>query len=224
MPEVDCFDAVSREAMSQRCNWVLNNPDIVVTLHAIRVELIVKHVMAHIVTPEDALPFLYWLRFEFGQSGNPHAHGLAFVAGNPQFDLIAKDEATLKELMDRCHPDMDEIQLADDAVRDVADFYNPYVKEMHPCKDTAGKPLWFYDEPLYTLTVENVRMPGLAKPQTIDLLELLEEAFREEDKAGCFAPEVLASSTRRKRPATRLPRSWSTETWNTCLCAKRQDV
>ena len=77
---------------------------------------------------------------------------------------------------------MDEIQLADDAVRDVADFYDPYVSEMHPCKDTAGKPLWFYDEPLYRLVVENVRMPGLAKPQTIDLLEMLEEVFRDEDK------------------------------------------
>ena len=182
MPDVDCLDPVSRDAMSKRCNWVLNNPDIVVTLHAIRVELLVKYVMAYVVKPEDALPFLYWLRFEFGQSGNPHAHGLAFVAGNPQFDLIVKDEATYKELKDKCHPDMGEIQLAENAVRDVADFYNPYVREMHPCKDTAGKPLWFFDEPLYTLMVENVPMPGCAKPQTINLLELLENVFSDPEK------------------------------------------
>ena len=182
MSDVDCLDPVRRDAMGKRCNWVLNNPDIVVTLHAIRVELLIKYVMAHVVKQEDALPFLYWLRFEFGQSGNPHAHGLAYVAGNPQFDLIAKDEATYKELLDKCHPDMADIQLAENAQRDVADFYNPYVREMHPCKDTAGKPLWFFDEPLYTLMVENVPMPGCAKPQTINLLELLEGVFSTPDK------------------------------------------
>ena len=26
MPEIDCLDPVSKEAMSKRCNWVLNNP------------------------------------------------------------------------------------------------------------------------------------------------------------------------------------------------------
>ena len=39
---VDCLDSVSRAAMEARCNWVLNNPDIVVTLHAIRVEILIN--------------------------------------------------------------------------------------------------------------------------------------------------------------------------------------
>ena len=92
MPEVSCLDPVSKDAMSKRCNWVLNNPDIVVMLHAIRVELLVKYVMPYVVPPDDANPFQYWLRFEFGQSGNPHTHGLAYVNGNPQFDCIDKDQ------------------------------------------------------------------------------------------------------------------------------------
>ena len=68
--------------MAQRCEWVLNNPDIVVMLHAIRVEIMVEYVMKHIVPYEEEDPFQYWLRFEFGTSGNPHTHGIAYVAGN----------------------------------------------------------------------------------------------------------------------------------------------
>ena len=47
------------------------------------------------------------------------------------------------------------------------------------CSHAAGKPLWNFEEPLYTLLVENVRMPGMAKPQTVNLLELLEDVFRD---------------------------------------------
>ena len=64
-------------------------------LHVIRVEIIVNYVMKHIVPPNDAKPFLYWLRFEFGQSGNPHAHGLTYVDGNPEFDLVVKSQEAL---------------------------------------------------------------------------------------------------------------------------------
>ena len=77
--------------MTLRCNWVLDNPDIVVTLHAIRVELLVRCVMAHVLPKDRLNRFMYWLRVEFGQNGNPHAHGLAYQPGNPDFDLIATD-------------------------------------------------------------------------------------------------------------------------------------
>ena len=192
MPDVDCLDPVSREAMSKRCNWVLNNPDIVVMLHAIRVELLVRYVMPYVVPPDDLNPFQYWLRFEFGQSGNPHAHGLAYVNGNPQFDLIAKDQQAYDAFKQSNHPDL-EIRLAEDAVKDVADFYDPYVREMHPCKDTGGNSLWNFEEPLYTLLVENVRMPGMAKPQTVNLLELLEDIFRDSES------DEKQSETQRRR-------------------------
>ena len=95
--------------MEKRCNWVLNNPDIVVLLHVIRVEVIVNYVMKHIVPADELQPFLYWLRFEFGQSGNPHAHGLTYVAGNPEFDLVVKSQEALEELIKRDHPDVAEM-------------------------------------------------------------------------------------------------------------------
>ena len=47
-----------------------------------------------------------------------------------------------------------------------------------------GKPLWNFEEPLYTLIVENVRMPGMAKPQAVSLLELLEDVFRDAPSDG----------------------------------------
>ena len=65
---------------------------------------------------------------------------------------------------------------------------------MHPCKDTAGKSLWNFEEPLYTLLVENVRMPGMAKPQTVNLLELLEDVFRDceqDDKQDSKADSLV---------------------------------
>ena len=141
--------------------------------------------MPYVVPPDDENPFHYWLRFEFGQSGNPHAHGIAYVNGNPQFDLIAANQEAYEAFKKNNHPDLKEIRLAEDAEKDVADFYDPYVREMHPCKDTAGNSLWNFEEPLYTLLVENVKMPGMAKPQTVNLLELLEDIFHDcDDKKG----------------------------------------
>ena len=177
----DCLDPLDARAMDKRCHWVLNNPDLVVQLHAIRVEIIINYVMRHIV-PEDAdEPFQYWLRFEFGASGNPHGHGLAYVPRNPEFDLIVKDQASLDEFIKRDHPDVDAMELLSVAEKKVAAFYDPYVNEKHPCKDAAGTPTWNYEEPFYTLLVENVRMPGCAKPQTVNLFELLEDVFSQEE-------------------------------------------
>ena len=96
-----CLDSNDRDAMTMRCNWVLDNPDIVVTLHAIRVELIVRYVVSHIVPPEETEPFQYWLRFEFGQNGNPHAHAIGYVPGNPEFDLVVKDIATKLSMQEK---------------------------------------------------------------------------------------------------------------------------
>ena len=150
---VDCLDSVSRDAMNARCSWVPNNPDIVVTLHAIRVEILINYVMREVVPPEDDQAFQYWLRFEFGFSGNPHGHGLAYVPNNPEFDLIVKDKETLDAFMKMDHPEVHEMRTWDEAEEEVAAFYEPYVNECHPCKDEAGAPLWNFSEPLYTLPV-----------------------------------------------------------------------
>ena len=71
--------------IGDRCRWVLDNPDIAAVVHAIRVELNVRNVMANVVPHSDKQPFLYWLRFEWGSNGNPHAHGQAYAKGNPKF-------------------------------------------------------------------------------------------------------------------------------------------
>ncbi len=52
-------------------------------LHALRVELLVRLVMPAIVPTSPVAPFQYWVRFEEGSGGNPHAHGLNYAAGNP---------------------------------------------------------------------------------------------------------------------------------------------
>ena len=110
--------------MALRCEWVLNNPDIVVMMHAIRVEIMVHYVMMNIVPPEDEDPFQFWLRFEFGTSGNPHTHGIAYVAGNPEFDMAVKDSERLAavsmQLEKEGHPDFDKIVSWETAERVIA--------------------------------------------------------------------------------------------------------
>ena len=133
--------------MEKRCNWVLSNPDIVLLLHVIRVEILVNYVMQHIVPPDEAKPFQYWLRFEFGQGGNPHAHGLTYVPGNPEFDLVVENMEALNAAKAADHPDLAEMVLEEEAGKDVADFFDPYIRETHPCKDAAGEPLWNFEEP-----------------------------------------------------------------------------
>ena len=60
-----------------RHQWCVDNPDIVTFLHALRTELLVRLVMPALVPHSSAKPFQYWVRFEEGFSGNPHAHGLS---------------------------------------------------------------------------------------------------------------------------------------------------
>ena len=70
------LDSVSRDAHAGREQWSKDNPGIVVFMHALKVELLVKNVMQLVVPSSDLEPFQYWLRFEFGtNTGNPHAHG-----------------------------------------------------------------------------------------------------------------------------------------------------
>lgn len=73
------------------------------------------------------------------------------------------------------------MEIEETAEKKVAAFFDPYIREEHACKDSAGAPLWHFEEPLYTLMVDNVQMPGCAKPQTVDLLEELEYIFREKE-------------------------------------------
>ena len=142
VPDSTSLDTLN--ATSDRCDWVRNNPDIVVTIHALRIELIVRMVMSGIVPESQKLPFQYWLRFEFRQSGNPHVHGQSWVAGNPMFENVVLDQETLDELLERNHPDADSAVVWSEAENDVCEFFSKYCSEQHPCKDDAGVKLYPY--------------------------------------------------------------------------------
>ena len=114
--------------------------------------------MSQIVPPDDEQPFQYWLRFEYGQSGNPHVHGQAYVAGNPHFDCVVADEFIKQNLLHIGHPDAKDLRTRDEAESELADFFDDYVKETHPCKDSTGNPL-------HVFFVDKIKLPGLAKPQ-----------------------------------------------------------
>ena len=170
---VDPLDPTSRDAMDRRCEWALNNPDIVVLLHAIRVELLVTHVMQHIVSPLDSELFQFWLRFEFGHSGNPHAHGKCYVAGNPRFDEVLSDEEQRDILRAAGREDVDALRTWVEAEKTVADFFDDYISEMHPCKDEHGRHR-------YDFLVESLSLPHCAKPSCFNLRQELETIFRDE--------------------------------------------
>ena len=179
---VGSADPRSRQDLEARCQWVLDNPDLVATMHALRVELNVRYVMSDVVPADPQRPFQYWLRFEFGKGGNPHAHGLCYVPGNPESDLVVRDAAALERMLrererQRLGPQDRDLRTWAEAQRQVAEFYDPYVSERHPCKDVAGAPLWPFTEPLYTGELRGEAFPALGRPQTADLLGLLEEVF-----------------------------------------------
>ena len=126
--------------------------------------------MANIVPPEDEEPFQYWLRFEFGGSGNPHVHGQSSVAGNPLFDTVAIDEEAQRAFQEE-HPDSEPPKTWAEAEATVAEFFTKYIREKHPCKDDGGKHL-------YPFVSELLQDPLRAKPQTIDVLQILENALQ----------------------------------------------
>ena len=172
--------------MDQRCEWALNNPDIVVVMHAIRVELLITHVMQHIVSPLDSELFQYWVRFEFGHSGNPHAHGKCYVAGNPRFDEVLSDEEQREILREAGREDVDSLRTWAQAEKTVSDFFDEYISEMHPCKDEHGRQR-------YDFVVENLALPHCARPACFSLRLELETIFVEEN-AG-IEPDMTALKT-----------------------------
>ena len=137
--------------MQQRCEWALNNADIVAFMHALRVELLVTQVMCHVADPVPGEPFQYWLRYEFGHSGNPHAHGKCYVGNNPRFDQVVKDEAMRDALRKTGRADVDDLRTWEEATRDIATFFQSYISEMHPCKDAVGRDR-------YDFLIENLQL------------------------------------------------------------------
>ncbi len=128
----------SHEQRSERFEWVLENCDIVSLIHAVRVELIITQVMKFIIPPDNRFPFHHWARFEFGSSGNPHAHGINFSPNNPELEGV-KDEEAKQALIDRGHPNPEIVRTWDEATKQLADFFHPHVQECHTGKDEKGK-------------------------------------------------------------------------------------
>ena len=95
--------------------------------------------MCNVVT-DNGDPFLHWLRFEWGKNGNPHAHGLAYVSGNPHFDAVVKSVEERQKLVELQIPQAEAFKTFEEAETECAHFYNKYVSEKHPGKDSDGTP------------------------------------------------------------------------------------
>ena len=160
------------QARDYRCTWVANNADLVAFVHALRVEMQVRYVMADIVPCNEKDPFLYWLRFEWGTNGNPHAHGQSYVAGNPTFEDVVDTEETRQELMANGYADAHRLVTREKAEGALGDFFDNYVSERHPAKNDKG-------DALYIFVHDILRDASLAQPQCTDLLELLDEVFQD---------------------------------------------
>ena len=84
--------------------------------------------MSGIVPPDLHQPFQYWLRFEWGSNGNPHAHGQAYAANNPKFENITTDEDTKKQLIETGYPEARNMLTKDRAESALGHYFAPYVK------------------------------------------------------------------------------------------------
>ena len=115
--------------MDARFQWTADNSDLVVLMHALRVELNVRHVISEVVEKDKDSDFQFWLRFEFGSSGNPLGHGLNYVKGNPSFESVVADEEMREQLIQAGHHEAADLQTWADAEKALADFYSSYVNE-----------------------------------------------------------------------------------------------
>ena len=160
-----CLHPTHKDSKAARFDWALNNPDIVCILHAIRVELLVRMVMPAILPHTATNPFQYWARFEEGYNGNPHAHGIAYADRNPEFENVMPDEDVAHGTP--ANADMTPWSVME---QEVTDYFQKYETENHPALYESG-------EPLYDFVIENLLDPRFAKPQTINLKDVLDRAF-----------------------------------------------
>ena len=165
-----CLHPTSKASRQLRFQWSLDNPDIVCYLHALRVELLVHLVMPAIVPTSRVAPFQYWVRFEEGSGGNPHAHGLSYAAGNPSI-------SGLRQSIEKEGSDGDlaeeSVQVENEARADLARFFKCLSSEWHPAKDEGGNQL-------YDFVIENLMDARLGRPQTVNLRVLLDQTLSTE--------------------------------------------
>ena len=75
--------SVGKESKDVRFDFARGNPDIVQYMVALRTELLMRMVLPTTVPHDAAKKVLSMVRFEWGQSGNPHGHGFSVGDGNP---------------------------------------------------------------------------------------------------------------------------------------------
>ena len=184
VPDEACLAAATantHQARSYRCNWVRNNADIVAFVHALRVELQVRLVMQHVVPCQESEPFLYWLRFEWGANGNPHAHGQCYVSGNPSFESVVEDQATADFLRTRGSGDALAFRTKDEAEAELGEFFGKHLSEWHPAKTAQG-------DATYNYVVEVLRNADLEQPQCVDLYTVLDTVLAGDDEGISLQP------------------------------------
>ena len=99
-------------------------------------------VMPSVVPHSVDKPFQYWARFEEGYSGNPHAHGLAYTEGNPEFECVLRSDADREIFVEAKRDDVMGLKTWEEAERDIVDYFQDLESEWHPAKDAAGEPLY----------------------------------------------------------------------------------
>ena len=130
--------------------------------------------MENVVPSDDENPFLFWLRFEWGSNGNPHAHGQVYVKGNPSCEHVTTDDASKEELIKNGYPNASELDTQEQAETKLGDFFHHYAKEWHPCKDAGEHSLYPFRAHLVEMSKEK------GNPHSVDLLELLEKTLAED--------------------------------------------
>ena len=92
------------------------------------------------------------------------------------FENITLDEETKDRLIEAGYPDARNLKLKDECEADLGAFFSEHVKEWHPAKDAGGKQL-------YPFRADLLERNEFQKPQTVDLLELLENIHTDEINA-----------------------------------------
>jgi len=144
------------ESKRMRVQWCYDNPDLVCFLHALRVELLVRMVMPTIVPTSAEQPFQYWVRFEEGTSGNPHAHGLSYAAGNPSL-------CGIESLTQRSEGEMPEEDKRVEMAQKLAEYFSEIASEWHPAKDGGNNTLYDFVRNS-TISVWGVRTLSTLEP------------------------------------------------------------
>ena len=97
-----------------------------------------------------------------------------YVSGNPHFDSVVKSMEEREELAKLEIPGVDTFRTFEEAERECAHFYKKYVSEQHPGKASDSEPHYnFFDDTLHN--------EKYARPQCINLCQMLDDIFAQKE-------------------------------------------